>query len=160
METELRSDPARALLAPLAIRGALRYLNAEGSEVRPDRIELTAEQPGLEDVRRQGISPRLLRTADPTAAVLICPTRQAMRDLGVLRQNNVPTLILRDTVLDADFAAYFSDVEDPTERLLQETPEGRWSRPHDPDAIRPVVPYPYVMQRLVAEWTGPARTHQ
>jgi hypothetical protein len=47
---------ARTLLAPLAVRGALRYLDAAGSEVRLD-LSPAAEQPGLEAVHRHRVTP-------------------------------------------------------------------------------------------------------
>ncbi len=154
METELTEHAARTLLAPLAIRGALSYLDTEGSEVPPDPGAVVTDQPGLDEIRRQHVSPRMVHATHPTVAVAISPARPALQDLAVLRELQVPTLVFRDSVLESDLVADLGDIEDPTERLLQQTPEGRWSRPPQPESARQVLPYAYLMQRLVAEWTG------
>jgi hypothetical protein len=146
---------ARTLLAPLAVRGALRYLDPEGSEVRLDLSEVAAEQPGLEEVHRHRVTPRMVEVTQPMAAVFISPARPAMQDLAVLREAQVRTVVFRDSVLEADVDAELSEVEDPTERLLRGGPGERWSRERRPEEeVRSVPPYPYLMQRLVAEWTG------
>jgi hypothetical protein len=152
---EMRPDyPARVLLAPLATRGALRYLDTEGSEVPLDLSEVASEQPGLEEVRRHRVTPRMVEVTRPTVAVFISPARPAMQDLAVLREAQVRILVFHDSVLEADVDADLGDVEDPTQRLLHQAPGERWSRERRTDEVRPVPPYPYLMQRLVAEWTG------
>jgi hypothetical protein len=146
---------ARALLAPLAARGALRYLDAEGSQVRLDLIEAASEEPGLEEVRRHRVTPRMVEVTQPLAAVFISPARPAVRDLAVLREAQVRTVVFHASVLQADVDAELSDIEDPTERLLEGGRQGRWSpEQRAAEEIRPVPPYAYLMQRLVAEWTG------
>lgn len=144
----------RVLLAPLAVRGALRYLDAEGAEVRLDLSEVEAEQPGLEEVRRHRVTSRMVEVTHPTVAVLLSPQRPAMQDVTVLRDFQVEVLVFHDSVLEADLEPELRDTEDPTQRLMRQAPGERWSRPRGPDDVRPVPPYPYLMQRLVAEWTG------
>ena len=155
---EMQLEPlARTLLAPLAVRGALRYLDAQGSEVRVDLTQVAAEQPGLAEVHRHRVTPRMVEVTRPIAAVFISPARSAMEDLAVLREAQVRTVMFHDSVLEADVDAELSEVEDPTERLLQGGPGERWPRerrPEEEEEVRPVPPYPYLMQRLVAEWTG------
>jgi hypothetical protein len=143
---------ARALLAPLAVRGALRYLDAEGSEVRLDLSE-AAEQPGLGEVHRHRVTPRMVEVIEPMAAVFISPARPAVQDLAVLQEAQVRTVIFHNSVLEADVDAQLSDVDDPTERLLRDGSGERWSGERRQE-VRSVPPYPYLMQRLVAEWTG------
>jgi hypothetical protein len=144
----------RVLLAPLAVRGALRYLDAEGAEVRLDLSEVEAEQPGLEEVHRHRVTPRMVEVTHPTVAVLLSPQHPAMQDVAVLREFQVQTLVFQDSVLEADLQPELREMEDPTQRLLHQAPGERWSRLRRPDDVRPVPPYPYLMQRLVAEWTG------
>jgi hypothetical protein len=98
----------------------------------------------------------MVEVTRPMAAVFISPARPAMQDLAVLREAQVRTIVFHDSVLEADVDAELSDVEDPTGRLLQGGPPDRWSRERPPqeEEVRPVPPYPYLMQRLVAEWTG------
>ena len=154
METEKFDYAARVLLSPLAARRALRYLDVEGTEVGLDLSEVTAEQPGLQEVRRHRVTRRMLEVTHPTAAVFISPARPAILDLAVLREAQVQALIFRDSVLEADVNAEMRDVEDPTQRLLHRTPGERWSGRRRPEEVRAVPPYPYLMQRLVADWTG------
>jgi hypothetical protein len=154
---ETQPEPlARTLLAPFAARGALRYLDAEGSEVPLDLTAVAAEHPGLSEVHRHRVTPRMVEVTRPMAAVFISPARPAMQDLAVLRGAQVRTIVFHDSVLQADVNAELGDVEDPTERLLQGRPRERWSRERRPgeEEVRPVPPYPYLMQRLVAELTG------
>ena len=151
----MRSSSIRVLLAPLAVRGALRYLDAEGVEVRLDLDDVEAEAPGLEEVRRHRVTRRMVEVTHPTVAVFLSPQRPAMADLAVLRELQVQALVFQDSVLEADLEPELAGTEDPTRRLLDQAPGGeRWSRPRRPDDVRPVPPYPYLMQRLVAEWTG------
>jgi hypothetical protein len=154
---ERQPEPlARTLLAPLAVRGALRYLDEQGSEVRLDLTEVTAEQPGLAEVHRHHVTPLMVQVTQPRAAVFISPTRPATEDLAVLRAAQVRTVVFHDSVLEPGVNALMGDVEDPTERLLQGGPGERWSPERRPEEeeVRPVPPYPYLMQRLVAELTG------
>ena len=155
---EMAPEPvARGLLAPLAICGALRYPDAEGSELSLDLGAVAAEQrPGIEEVHRHRVTYRMVEVTQPTVAVFISPARPALEGLAVLRDAQVRTVVFRDSVLEADVAAELAGVEDPTERLLHRAPGERWARERPPgqDAVRPVPPYPYLMQRLVAEWTG------
>jgi hypothetical protein len=156
IETGAVQHSARALLAPLAARGALRYVDAEGAVVlldpgAPSGRELPEHD---EESSRQRVTPGMVQAIRPTAAVFISPGRRALLDLVVLRDHDVPTVIFRDGILEEGLVMEFTGTEDPTQRLLPETPEGRWSRPlreQEPGHSRP---YAYLMQRLVAEWTG------
>jgi hypothetical protein len=153
METGEPEHPARALLAPLAVRGALRYLDAEGSEVDLDLGTRPADRDGSAEVRpRRGITPALIQVASPVAAVFISPARGALLDWGVLREHQVPVLVFRDSILEAGVAAEFGDAEDPTPRLLGDTQGDRWSGRRRDDSFQPAAPYAYLMQRIVEEW--------
>jgi hypothetical protein len=156
METGGFEHATRVLLAPLAVRGALRYLDSEGDEVGLDLTEVEAEEPGLEEVRRHRVTRRMVEVTRPTMAVVLSPQRPAIRDLDVLRELQVRPFVFQDSVLEADLELEpeLRGMEDPTQRLLDQAPGERWSRPRRPDDVRPVPPYPYLMQRLVAEWTG------
>jgi hypothetical protein len=152
-ETASPEYAARLLLAPLTARGALRYLDGEGEEVTVDPGALATERVAFDEVRRHRVTPEMVRATSPSVAVVISPAWPARRDLDVLREFDVPTVVFGRTVLDPDLAEMLATVDDPTERLLGETPRGRWSGEDTPEEVRPVLPYPYLMQRLVAEWT-------
>ncbi|HUY52612.1 MAG TPA: hypothetical protein VMV92_44070 [Streptosporangiaceae bacterium] len=156
METGAVQHSARALLAPLASRGALSYVDAGGAAVlldpgAPSGRELPEHD---EEGSRQRVTHGMVQAMRPTAAVLISPGRSALLDLGILREHDVPTVIFRDGILEEGIAMEFGGTEDPMQRLLPEASEGRWSRSlrePEPGQSRP---YAYLMQRLVAEWTG------
>jgi hypothetical protein len=100
----------RVLLAPWR-SAALRYLDAEGAEVRLDLAEVEAEQPGLEEVHRR-VTPRMVEVTHPTVAVLLSPQRPAMQDVAVLREFQVQTLVFQDSVLEADLQPELREMED------------------------------------------------
>ena len=152
VETERDEPVARALLAPLAVRGALRYIDVEGADAALPPVATLADELYVAEVRRQRVSPLTLQATEPHVAVLISPTRSALLDLAVLREFGVPAFVFRHTLLEYEPAAEFTEVEDPAGRLLHDVPEGRCSLQREP-AVRPVLPYSYLMQRLVGEWT-------
>jgi hypothetical protein len=161
METQRSSPPARHLLAPLAARGAIRFVDSEGDEVVLEE-SMEAEIDQLNDVDRQRVTATMVRVVKPTFAVLIDPGRRVVEDVSVLRGAGVRTFTFGWEDVDEQTAALFNqlEVEDPTERLLVETTRSPWTEEEeeDDDTPRagrdPVPPYAFLMQQLVAERLG------
>jgi len=157
METQGSSRPARQLLAPLAARGAIRFVDSEGEDVVLEE-SMEAEIDRLDGVDRHTVTASMVGVVRPALAVLINPGRRAVEDVSVLREAGVRTFTFGLEDVDDQTAALFNQlgVEDPTERLLVETTRSPWAEEEDtPRAGRdPVPPYAFLMQELVAERLG------
>jgi hypothetical protein len=101
----------------------------------------------------------MLRALRPSFAVLLSPSPAASEDLQVLSGHTVDaegkeeapvrTFVFRSTLLDPE--RRFDSVEDPTGRILESRDETRWGPLSDREYG--AIPYSYVMQRLVGEWS-------
>jgi hypothetical protein len=150
METQLRSEPARRLFAPLAARGGIRFVDQRGEDVVLEASD-EAEIWGLSDVARHMVTHSMVQVVRPTFAVLINPDRRVIDEVSILREANVPTFNFGE---DEETGASFIElgVVDPTGRLLAGTTRSPWAEEDLPRGARhPVPPYAYLMQRLIAE---------
>lgn len=153
METQYQSGPARQLLAPLAVRGAIRFLDQEGRETSLETSPET-ELHGLSDLTRQSVTSAMIDVVQPTFAVLVGAGRRTIDEVAILQENHVQTFNFHVSQGDETIAGSLIDmgVVDPSERLLGGTTPSPWAeRDHRPDAQQPVPPYAYLMQRLVSE---------
>lgn len=142
VETVRPEPSARRLLQPLVRRGALTYRSIRDFSETADAGD-TEGGP----VRRHPVTPDLLEIARPAFAVLLSPAGQALEDGYALRCPR--TYAFRSTFLAPPLRL---DFEDPTDRLLEGSRQGRWG-----EGEHNAIPYSFVMQRLVREWTQDER---
>lgn len=148
-------DPSlRALMGPYVLRDAVEYVGSDGELVAPEgRLSET----NLRQARRHPLSPWVIERFELRGAVFIGADAEASGDIEELRSRGVRVAVLTATVLDGDRAEAWADL-DPA-RDFVEARLDRWSERDDRPrgSSEDVVPYPFVMQRLVAEWAGRPR---
>jgi hypothetical protein len=149
-------DPTlRALMNPYIHHDAVLYLDADREPVERDRRWLGGE---LHEHRRHPLTRWVIERFDPRGAIVVSPDREALGEIEMLREFDVPVAVLASTVADQQLAEQFREL-DPTERLIGDVRYDRWSerapelreRPHE------MVPYAFVVQRLIHEWQGRER---
>lgn len=151
-------DPSlRALMWPYVLHDAVEYVDANRE---PVAAEQRFPETSLRQARRHPLPPWVVERFEPRGAVFIGADAQASAEIEGLQSRGVRVAVLTATVLDDGRAETWADL-DPAREFARGRSD-RWSerdeRPRNGSGE--VVPFPFVMQRLVAEWTGRPRGHR
>lgn len=153
METVAPMPAARALLAPFLARDAVEYLNQDGLPIglgsdRPDTpVEPTHG-------RRQPVTDQLVRATHPRVALFISPSGAAREDVQAIRSTGTPMALMGSSVIEPGIDNIFAEDEDVAAGVTSSLRRGRRSAASPDHEEVAMTPYPYLMQRLLAEWTA------
>ena len=168
-ESNEHEHPARRWLAPLSFRGAIAYRDVSGARVDlrgafpgpqdlPEDPELRAEVQdrnawqNQERSQRDRVTPYFLsRLESVTAVVIFGASEGTTQELMLLADLRRPTFVFSPEGIESAVLARV-DARNPIEEF-EFSRETRWGAPPD-DSSPGAVPYPFVMQRLVADLIG------
>ena len=153
VETARLEPQLRAVLSPFMALDAVRYVDANGDPVEPDP-EWARELEESEHLRHP-VTVDLVERFAPRGAVLVSPGPEAEEEIDLLHELGMRVAVIAATTRDRSSADRWRHL-DPTAELLRPERRGRWSEREGArdEERRPVVPYAYLMQRMIDAWAG------
>lgn len=141
-----------ALLEPYVLRGAVLHVGPDGDPVEPADDRTYEREIDTSYEHRQPVVPWLIEQWRPAGAVFVAPEADAQHDMELLRDSSIAFAVLAHA--DAERAKQWRE-HDAARLMMAERP-ARWANRDDvkrgPQS-EDVVPYAYIAQRLVSEWT-------